>query len=282
MNMGFLESSKTGESAARVLLTGSVVLFGLACLASVPALADSATFGGATSATVTVSNVSNVVTTASADPSPSSFTFLQGNAGVTVGNQSNPFSWTNGTLSLSTSSVSGWAASQVGNDVNYAYVAQQSIPTLEFTNTNSYGVEVPISVALTYDQNITCSSCGEYSMNGTSNSAWLYVYTLEPNPYDYLGTLGLNCFLGTPFGPPWNGACSSSSNGLTSSTFPVNGTLTETLDYWVPADSSGTIAVELQSQYQAGVVTPEPRTWILLGTGLLGLVWVSKLRLRHS
>lgn len=279
MKKSFLNVTQVRSQAMRVLVAGTLALCGVAGLAGAPALADTAEFAGQISATVTVPTIANVISNGSPDPSPFSFTFLQGNAWAA--GQSNSFSWSNGALSLSSGSASGGAASQLGNAFNYSLLLQQSIPTLQFTNDNPYAVEIPLTASLTYSQNISCPSCGQYSMDGATSSAWLYLYTLQPDPYDYLGTMGLNCFLGGPYGPPYSGACMANSDSPSGTSFPVNGTFTETVDYWVPADSTGTLAVELQSEYQASVATPEPRSWVLLATGLLGLLWVCRLRLQR-
>src|ERR1035438_5412226 len=175
MNRSTLEAIQAGQRFPRVPLTRSLALSLLACLACLPAVADSASFQVATTGTLQVGNIANVTYAAIPGPIPYAFLYQVGNAVLTGSTTSPWFSWNNGTLSMTPESFSGWADSQTGSGYFGARAAgsQDDRSMLEIKNTNGFGVEVPFTMSLTYTQGFNClPACNLNSSWAQTNSSF--------------------------------------------------------------------------------------------------------------
>jgi hypothetical protein len=180
--------------------------------------------------------------------------YLAGNAAL---NYSTPsYSWINGTLSYDFGSASGSASSPVGT----AMIDRSFDTQLQITNTNNYGVEIPITVSLTYDG------------NSTSNAATAGSVEIINGSFDLGGT----CSEGLPHSGLLTQCFTYMFPGLPPESITTN-PFTITSDLFLPANTSENFSVLSDSYGEAEVTpVPEPSTFALLATGILGLTGAAR------
>jgi hypothetical protein len=255
----FLESTPMGKRLAHAF-HASLVLCILESFTCVSALADTATFHVAASATVTLPRVSNISYSV-IDNQPGMSASETGNAGLVFNNQS--FTFSNGTLTYDFGPASGFVASSLLSSASF--FSQHQDTDLQITNANDYGVELPITASLLYDGNVTAVG----AVNSTSEAYLDLIYqpVLFSPAVFYVGVIcnqdPSNC---APF--LFQGDIEPSTMSpvsIMSSLFvPANTVLDLKVTSGVIGEANGPEVLP----------TPEPATLTLLGTGLVGLVGI--------
>jgi hypothetical protein len=235
-------------------------------------MADTATFQNMTSATITTANIANVSYSAT-DPSlTASFIEVQGDAGLSYDSNAFSFSFNSTGMSLAMAPISGFGSNDpLGN----SFVSLNYGSTLTIANGNADSVTVPLTVSLMYSMNATGKGSTETAF--TASSLLISEILLQSDPLLIQGWL---CD---------DSDCQAASNSMQSEgprPGMMNGTITDTLDISIPANSSYALSVVLASggnvETAPPTPAPEPGALALVGTGLLGFFGAVKKRLAAS
>lgn len=237
----------------------AIVLLSLAsAIVAVPAFADMATFSQAGTVTVTLPDITNVTYTLLSNTLTVT-PIQEGNAGLVYGSQT--FSWNNDTLAYEFDPSFG----SVSSPGDVSHIQQEYDTSLQIVNSNDYGVEMPVTMFLSYEGNSTATG-----LTYSESQVTAQVLDILPGGDTELSVACVDapnmCSSYVYPGPPQQGLPSPVS--LAGS-------------FFLPADSTSTFEIIPQSQGDAGFVptVPEPSTFGLFGTGLIGLAGIARRKL---
>jgi len=255
-------------------------LIGLGSLC-IPSFADTATYTVSSTSSITFGIVPNVFYSIVGPDQPTDYAAANQLAEVNYSPSS--FSFNNGTLSYSFGPASGWASTPPvsppnANSSNSTYFVDDQF-YVGIQNKNDYSISVPVVASLTTYSGSASSegvTYGYFQQFDTSASYQAFVEAIyQPAPY-FPATLyvGASCE---------ESICTSFTSQDESTWTESNPPIVSESSLLIPANSYyvvETIAGTRGTAYATTIPeTPEPETFILLGSGMLGLIAINRRRL---
>jgi PEP-CTERM motif len=254
-------------------------LIGLGVLSCIPSFADTATFSVSATGSISFGTVQNVVYSL-LSPSPVEVETTNRLAGLTY--IPSTFSLNSGTLSYRFGPVTGWASTPAAtppnlNSSSSSYFADDQF-YVDIQNNNNFSVTIPVVASLiTYSGTATSEGLvnGYFQQFSTSADYEAFVEAIFQPALGLPATLYVGAFC-------QDTACASFTS-QDQSTAQSGAPIVSDSSLLIPANTSyvvETIAGVRGDAYAYTIPeTPEPGTFVLLGSGMLGLIAVNRRRI---